>query len=122
MSTFHKPVRALIAAMAGMTLSASLMASEPDRLNPSQYNETVKGARSDYDAALKACGTNTGAERTACRREARANRDRALSEAKARRAPMARSSEPKSANETAGASATGRTPVAKDSNMASPQS
>lgn len=123
MTKHYQPVKTLIAALVGMTLTASVMAADmskdSDRMSPSQYNETVKSTKAEYKSALKACGTIMGAERTACRKEARANRNSAMSDARAKRGPMSSrigkamkspateanaGGAPKSANETAGPS------------------
>ena len=130
MLTRYTPVKTLLTTVVGLALAGTAFAADtprdsPQRMSAAEYNESVKNTKSEYDAALKACGDTRGAERTNCRKEARVARDRAMADARSQRGPSterrARSGEPRSPNETAGAGAGGSRMSARDSNMPSPR-
>ncbi len=126
----YTPVKTLLTtvvalALAGTVIAADISRDSAKRMSAAEYNESVKNTKSEYDAALKACGDTRGVERTNCRKEARVARDRAMADARSQRGPSSeratRSGEPRSPNETAGASGGGSRTSARDSNMPSPR-
>src|SRR5687768_15529063 len=128
MSTPYTRVKTLLATVVGFALAGTVVAADnprdsSKRMSAAEYNESVKNTKSEYDAALKACGDTRGMERTNCRKEARVARDRAMADARSQRGPgserATRSREPRSPNETAGASAGGSPNSARDSNIPS---
>ncbi len=136
MNSNFKPVKTVLAALIGMTLTASAiaatneeiranMSNDNSRMTSSQYKEMQKNTTMEYNSSLKACGTTMGAERTMCRKDARTARNAAMADARAKRGPMtspasvdvnAGGAAP-SANETAGPSGTANN--AKNRNMGS---
>jgi hypothetical protein len=87
MNTNIKLATTLLAATIGITLAASVMATEvatgADRTSRADYHQAMNSANSGYKTAMQACPP-AGSERKLCRKEARTNRDTAIADARAR--------------------------------------
>jgi hypothetical protein len=100
MNTNSRLLTTLLAAAIGLTLTASVMATEvatgADRTSRADYRQAMSSANSDYKTALQACPAG-GSERSLCRKEAHTNRNTAIADARARHGMMHTSEDPSGA-------------------------